>query len=159
MAEYSGMAAGLVSRRRSSNASDRVICDWSLHAIRTEDAKAGDKLVLSSFMLTATRGFTRVDGDKDCAVCMKPGTQVCIDGCTAVFARKNEHIAACHHDCFEFVNGDVRYASNLPLGTICDVLQMPAPQAVQDATLARKQEVLFDRLAGMRTMEDITALA
>ena len=127
-----------------------TMCDWSLHAVRTEDAKAGDRLMLSTFRNTATRAFTRIDGDSECAVCMKPGTQVCVDGATAIFAHRNEHIVCTHHDCFEFVNGDVRFANNLPIGTICDVLQMPLERM-------RGPIEELDPLAGRRTMEDITA--
>jgi hypothetical protein len=141
------------------------MCDWSLHAVRTEDAKAGDRLILSTFRNTATRAFVQIDGDSECAVCMKPGTQVCIDGATAIFARKNEHIVCTHHDCFEFVNGDVRFANNLPLGTICDVLQLPVtkpvpcapPDQVRGQEIESMRRIDIDRLAGRRTMEDITA--
>ena len=149
------------NRRRSFNASDRVICDWSLHNIRTEDAKAGDKLILSSFPLTATRGFRKMDATADCATCMKPGTQVVIDGATAIFAQRNLHIVCTHHDCFEFVNGDVRFVTNLPLGMICDVLQLPA---VKPVPMTRGDApcipiVRDTHIEDMRTMEDITARA
>ena len=49
------------------------MCDYSLELIMSRPAKAGDKLVSTSFPHTSTRGFASVE-DRHVAVCLLPGT-------------------------------------------------------------------------------------
>ena len=51
------------------------MCDYSLELIRSRPAKAGDKLVSTSFPNTPTRGFASAD-DHSVAVCLLPGTEL-----------------------------------------------------------------------------------
>jgi len=51
------------------------MCDYSLELIMSRPAKAGDKLVSTSFPHTSTRGFASVE-DRNVAVCLLPGTEL-----------------------------------------------------------------------------------
>jgi hypothetical protein len=51
------------------------MCDYSLELIASRPAKAGDKLVSTSFPDTPTRGFASAD-DRSVAVCLLPGTEL-----------------------------------------------------------------------------------
>jgi hypothetical protein len=51
------------------------MCDYSLELIKSRPAKAGDKLVSTSFPNTPTRGFAAAD-DHSVAVCLLPGTEL-----------------------------------------------------------------------------------
>jgi len=51
------------------------MCDYSLHALATRDARVGETLVSTKFHLTTTRGFSGVS-DPEMAVCLRPGTEI-----------------------------------------------------------------------------------
>ena len=51
------------------------MCDYSLELIMSRPAKAGDKLVSTSFPHTSTRGFASVE-DRNVALCLLPGTEL-----------------------------------------------------------------------------------
>lgn len=63
------------------------MCDYSLHAVMSRDAKQGDELEVCEFHGTSTRGLraqaieVHADGSfgPNCAVCLQPGTEVVFD--------------------------------------------------------------------------------
>ena len=54
------------------------MCDYSLHAVASRPARTGDKLVISRFPYTFTRGFSAF-GQSNLAVCLYPGTEIAFD--------------------------------------------------------------------------------
>ena len=54
------------------------MCDYSLHHLASRPAKVGDRLVSTSFINSATRGFAAV-GEPDVAVCLLPGTEIAFE--------------------------------------------------------------------------------
>ena len=54
------------------------MCDYSLHLVASRPAKVGDKLVVTRFVNSITRGFAAV-GQLDVAVCLLPGTELAFD--------------------------------------------------------------------------------
>ena len=97
------------------------MCDYSLELIMSRPAKAGDKLVSTSFPDTPTRGFAAAD-DHSVAVCLLPGTELSFDEeirCDGVIfswspghkvakfqqvSRDKQHA---HHDALEFPDGKI----------------------------------------------------
>lgn len=120
------------------------MCDYSLHSIKTRDAKVGDRLWVTHFG-TGTRGFARV-GDCGTATCLKPGTEVvfdlpigsydeasvalkCAQHCTARFRQVNLERPHAHHDALELPDGTVLKLTLLREGQHATVLQLPAKPA------------------------------
>ena len=54
------------------------MCDYSLHNVVSRPAKVGDKLVMTRFCDSITRGFATVD-EPNVAVCLLPGTEVAFE--------------------------------------------------------------------------------
>ena len=120
------------------------MCDYSLHNVASRPAKVGDKLVVTDFAKTLTRGFAAV-GEPDVAVCLLPGTELAFeddvryDRALSVFgkARVDQKVARfrqvnmdhplTHHDAFEFPGGHTAMVTRLVAGQIATVLQLPAP--------------------------------
>ena len=99
------------------------MCDYSLHLVASRPAKVGDKLVITKFNNSLTRGFTAV-GEPRVAVCLLPGTEIAFEReveCQHIFkifrSQKliGERVARCrriqmeepnaHHDALEFPEG------------------------------------------------------
>jgi len=51
------------------------MCDYSLHHVATRPARIEDKLVVTKFHNSITRGFAAV-GEPNVAVCLLPGTEL-----------------------------------------------------------------------------------
>jgi hypothetical protein len=51
------------------------MCDYSLHAVQSRPARAGDVLLTGEFPNTVTRGFSAI-GEPGTAVCLLPGTEL-----------------------------------------------------------------------------------
>jgi hypothetical protein len=51
------------------------MCDYSLQLVASRPARLGEKLVSTSFVSSATRGFASVE-DRNVAVCLRPGTEL-----------------------------------------------------------------------------------
>ena|SRR5579883_3518657 len=119
------------------------MCDYSLHSVSSRPARAGDKLVTTSFPNSITRGFAGVD-DPAVAVCLLPGTELAFEndvnwrrpffgllqkkqscGKLARFRQVNLTRADCHHDAVEFPNGKVVLLTDLRPGQLATVLQLP----------------------------------
>ena len=118
------------------------MCDYSLHLVASRPAKVGDKLVVTRFVNSITRGFAAV-GQLDVAVCLLPGTELAfdedvqyerafslfgkvrIDHKVARFRQVNMTDPHAHHDALEFPDGQIVKVTRLATGQTT-VLQLPA---------------------------------
>src|SRR5690242_14437043 len=120
------------------------MCDYSLHSIKSRQAKVSDKLTTRDFG-TGTRGFSASE-DKNVAVCVLPGTELAFahevkrlptrlwpwhdDGViaqkTALFRQINKEKLAAHHDALEFPDGHIVLLTCLKEGQEATVLELPA---------------------------------
>src|SRR5215468_2877979 len=127
-----------------------VMCDYSLHGVRSRSAKVEDKLITTEFWNTTTRGFCAV-GEPRVAVCLLPGTEVAFDeevkriptGFQLIFRKKPiVHRVArfrqidldnpcTHHDALEFPDGQVVLLTHLREGQRATVLRLPAQAKTQ----------------------------
>ncbi|HEY2184376.1 MAG TPA: hypothetical protein VGH39_05230 [Xanthobacteraceae bacterium] len=121
------------------------MCDYSLHHVATRPAKIEDKLAVTKFNNSITRGFAGV-GEPNVAVCLLPGTEIAFDAnveCEpsfgigilpnkkigqrlARFRQINMDNAVTHHDALEFPDGQVVLLTRLCEGQRATVLQLPA---------------------------------
>ena len=134
------------------------MCDYSLHAISSRPAKAGDKLVTSSFMGTTTHGFSAA-GEPGVAVCLLPGTELAFEkdvecrvslfsffkrklrsGRLARFRQINRDKVSSHHDAVEFPNGKLVLLTDLREGQKAVVLQLPATAKRLDRSTEGRQD-------------------
>jgi len=135
------------------------MCDYSLHHVATRPAKIEDKLVVTKFSNSITRGFAAV-GEPNVAVCLLPGTEIAFDQnveCEpsfgigilpnkkigqrlARFRQINKDNTVTHHDAFEFPDGKVVLLTRLCEGQRAMVLQLPitAHPAVAEETAKRE---------------------
>ena len=110
------------------------MCDYSLELIRSRPAKAGDKLVSTSFPDTPTRGFAAAD-DHSVAVCLLPGTELSFEKeirCEGVifswtpghkvakFQQVNKGKRHVHRDTFGIYRWEDRPANAVARGSIRD---------------------------------------
>ena len=135
------------------------MCDYSLHNVASRPAKVGDKLVVTDFAKSITRGFAAV-GEPDVAVCLLPGTEVafeddvryhralgllgkaCVDHRVARFRQINTDDHHVHHDALEFPGGQIVLVTRLIAGQTATVLQLPVqPGATTEAKTQRKSAV------------------
>ena len=114
------------------------MCDYSLHAVASRPAEAGDRLVSTSFRSTATRGFAAED-NLQVAVCLRPGTELAFEDNVsfqrgysanvgdrmARFREINTDKINQHHDALEFSNGTVVLVTELAVGQKASVVQLP----------------------------------
>jgi hypothetical protein len=120
------------------------MCDYSLDLILSRPARAGDKLVSTSFPNTSTCGFASVE-DRSVAVCLLPGTELSFEQeiqCEGViFSWKPGHKVAkfqqinkgqrhVHHDALEFPDGKIVLLTQLCEDQHATVLQLPALPSV-----------------------------
>jgi hypothetical protein len=118
------------------------MCDYSLENVMTRPAKVGDKLVITTFTTSITRGFADIHEPK-VAVCLRPGTEVAFDreveydpvlpffrhrttGAKVARFRQIESDIAGHRDALEFPNGKIILVTKLTKGQMARVLQLPA---------------------------------
>src|SRR3984893_5307706 len=69
-ASFRWIGAGRLSQPRSP-----PMCDYSLHAVATRPAKAGETLITTTFRGTSTKGFAS-ESEPEVAVCLLPGTEL-----------------------------------------------------------------------------------
>lgn len=134
------------------------MCDYSLHSVSSRDAEINDILVTTVFPHTITRGFRAAGDHEDCAVCLKPGTELEFTDCVKVqgfiFNRRIKSKLArfrkvdlgetmTHHDALELDNGKIVKLTNLVPGQIARVIQMPASEAKVRKSLPA-QTLLFN---------------
>jgi hypothetical protein len=119
------------------------MCDYSLHLVASRPAKVGDKLVVTRFLNSITRGFAAV-GQPEVAVCLLPGTEIAfnhdvqyertfslfgkarISHKVARFRQVNMADPYAHHDALEFPDGQTVKVTRLVAGQTATVLQLPA---------------------------------
>jgi hypothetical protein len=138
------------------------MCDYSLHHVASRPAKIEDKLVVTKFDNSITRGFAAV-GEPHVAVCLLPGTEVAfeenvecqtslgigilpnkkISQRLARFRQFNLNSAAMHHDALEFPDGQVILLTRLCEGQRATVLQLPAaPRTAEEAGEQKRVSVV-----------------
>jgi hypothetical protein len=131
------------------------MCDYSLHNVASRAAKLGDKLVVTDFAKTITRGFAAA-GEPDVAVCVLPGTELAFEDRVQYhhalsprgMARVNHKVARfrqinldnphLHHDALEFPGGEIVMVTHLVAGQKAIVLQLPARPLTEPETRTKK---------------------
>jgi hypothetical protein len=129
------------------------MCDYSLHAVASRPAVAGETLVTTAFHGTSTRGFASVS-EPEIAVCMLPGTEVTFED-PVKYAKRWFWSATSkfrvgklgviepgapdrHHDAIEFPDGSQVLVTLLAKGQRVTVLQLPAtPRRVEQRSAMR----------------------
>jgi len=138
------------------------MCDYSLHHVASRPAKIDDKLVVTKFNGSITRGFAAV-GEPRVAVCLLPGTEIAFDKnveCEpsfgigilpnkkisqqlARFRQINLDNAITHHDALEFPDGQVILLAHLCEGQRATVLQLPAaPRTAEEVGEQKRVSVV-----------------
>jgi hypothetical protein len=138
------------------------MCDYSLHHVASRPAKIEDKLVVTKFDNSITRGFAAV-GEPHVAVCLLPGTEVAFEEnveCEpsfgigilpskkipqrlARFRQINLDNAVTHHDALEFPDGQMILLTRLCEGQRATVLQLPAaPRTAEEAEEQKRVSVV-----------------
>jgi hypothetical protein len=138
------------------------MCDYSLHHVASRPAKIEDKLVVTKFDNSITRGFAAV-GEPHVAVCLLSGTEVAfeenvkcepsfgigtlpnkkISQRLARFRQINLDNAVTHHDALEFPDGPVILLTRLCEGQRATVLQLPAaPRTAEEAEEQKRVSVV-----------------
>ena len=119
------------------------MCDYSLHAVATRPAKAGETLITTTFRGTSTRGFAS-ETEPEVAVCLLPGTELAFTENVKydsrwIWTRRanfrvgklgeiDRHFSDRHHDTIEFPDGSHVLVTLLCEGQQATVLQLPAVQ-------------------------------
>jgi hypothetical protein len=118
------------------------MCDYSLEHVASRPAAVADRLVVTSFPHTVTRGFA-AEGDFNTAVCLRPGTEIAFDRTptyehpvthrqvtapqhAARFRQVDTHVRHMHHDALEFADGTIVPLTRLVPGQRATVLQLPS---------------------------------
>ena len=119
------------------------MCDYSLHHVASRPAKVQDRLAVTKFPNSITRGFAAIE-EPQVAVCLLPGTEIAFEDdvqCQpalgifrarrigqrlARFRQVNMHEPTVHHDALEFPDGQVVLVTKLTPGQVATVLQLPA---------------------------------
>src|SRR6516165_320957 len=134
------------------------MCDYSLDFVASRPAKIDDRLVITKFRHSITRGFAAV-GQPNVAVCLLPGTEIAFDEnveCEqfggilpskkirqrlARFRQINLDDPASHHDALEFPDGQVVLLTRLCERQRATVLQLPAAARAEAAKERPTREV------------------
>jgi hypothetical protein len=140
------------------------MCDYSLQFVASRPAKVGDKLMITQFANTITRGFAAV-GEPDVAVCLLPGTEVAFEKeierehalgffpirmpgeklgeKVARFRQVKKDQPHVHHDALELPDGQIVLVSGLCEGQQSTVLQLPAaPRTAEEAEEQKRVAVI-----------------
>jgi hypothetical protein len=121
------------------------MCDYSLHAVATRPAKAGETLITTTFRGTSTKGFAS-EAEPEVAVCLLPGTELAFAENVRYDSRWfwtrrstfrvgklgeiDRHLPDRHHDTIEFPDGSRVLVTLLREGQRATVLQLPAIRQV-----------------------------
>ena len=134
------------------------MCDYSLENVASRPAVVADRLIVTSFKNTITRGFAGM-GDLDTAVCLRPGTELAFDddvryghritrwpvnaaSRVARFRQIDLNIPHTHHDALEFADGTIVPLARLVPGQWATVLQLPKdaePAPEREGTVAASE--------------------
>jgi hypothetical protein len=118
------------------------MCDYSLEHVASRPAAVADRLIVTRFRHTVTRGFAAV-GDMDTAVCLRPGTELAFDdeiryervlslwrtttaSRVARFRQVDVDVPHAHHDALELADGTMVLLTHLVPGQWATVLQLPS---------------------------------
>lgn len=118
------------------------MCDYSLEHVASRPAAVAERLTVSSFPNTISRGFVGAD-DPNIAVCLRPGTEIAFDAepryehpvthwqkaapsKVARFRQVEMHVRHTHHDALEFADGTIVALARLLPGQRATVLQLPS---------------------------------
>jgi hypothetical protein len=121
---------------------EQIMCDYSLEHVASRPAAVADRLVLTTFPSTITRGFAAAE-DPGTAVCLRPGTEIAFDKppvyehpvthwqmtapqVVARFRQVDINVSYMHHDALEFADGTIVPLTRLVAGQRATVLQMPS---------------------------------
>lgn len=128
------------------------MCDYSLHAVASRAAEAGETLVVTGFYGTSSRGFASPAAPA-VAVCLRPGTEIAFDeepSREGVFFRRkmSDRVArfrhvdtdnpTSHHDALEFPDGIIVKVNDLFVGQRARIVQLPAEPKHASAEPARR---------------------
>ena len=117
------------------------MCDYSLENVASRPAAVADRLIVTTFKNTITRGFAGI-GELDTAVCLRPGTELAFDSDiryghritrwpvraatrVARFRQIDTDNPYTHHDALEFADGTIVPVARLIAGQWATVLQLP----------------------------------
>jgi hypothetical protein len=142
------------------------MCDYSLEHVASRPAAVADRLIVTGFQHTITRGFA-APGDFNTAVCLRPGTEIAFDqevryehpvthwqkiapSKVARFRQIDLHVPHIHHDALEFVDGITVPLARLLPGQWATVLQLPSVPLSTAETEAAAGEVRKLQPAGER---------
>jgi hypothetical protein len=137
------------------------MCDYSLHHVASRPAKIEDKLMVTKFNNSITRGFAAI-GEPRVAVCLLPGTEIAfeenvecepsfgigilnkkISQRLARFRQINLDNAVTHHDALEFPDGQIVLLTRLREDQQATVLQLPAtPRTAEEVEEQRRVSVV-----------------
>ena len=118
------------------------MCDYSLEHVASRPAVVADRMIVTSFRSTVTRGFAGA-GDMNTAVCLRPGTEIAFDrepryerilslwrktarSKVARFRQVDMQVPHVHHDALEFADGTIVLLSQFIPGQWATVLQLPS---------------------------------
>jgi hypothetical protein len=149
----SGIAMGDSVRARST-----PMCDYSLHAVASRPAEAGDRLISTAFPRTVTRGFA-AECDRTVAVCLLPGTELGFDrdvryrrwfwpqsaGASVACFRKLSVNSHEHQDALEFPDGRIILLTHLVPGQRARVIQLPATMKMHTPKVTARNTMLTDQ--------------
>lgn len=117
------------------------MCDYSVDVVANRPAVVADKLIVTQFLPSHSRGFSGT-GDQNTAVCLRLGTEIAFDHPvryhhyptnsvrtlkqkTAQFFKQDTEAECVHHDALRFGDGTVLVLNNLIPGQRATVLQLP----------------------------------
>jgi len=116
------------------------MCDYSLHAIASRSAEAGETLVSTGFRGSSTAGFANPK-QRQVAVCLLPGTELAFEKnvkyrgrwfrshtipfSVAQFCKIAPDRLCQHHDALVFPDGSTLLINSLTKGQRARVLQLP----------------------------------
>jgi hypothetical protein len=118
------------------------MCDYSLEHVASRPAAVADRLIVTPFPHTISRGFAG-QGDLNTAVCLRPGTEIAFEddvrfehpvthvittlpAKVARFRQIDMHVRHLHHDALEFADGAIVPLTRLVPGQRATVLQLPS---------------------------------
>jgi hypothetical protein len=117
------------------------MCDYSLHAIASRPARAGETLISTGFRGTSTLGFAS-PAEEGVAVCLLPGTELAFEKNVrrragwfrshtlkfnvAKFCKISPDAPGQHHDALTFPDGSTVLVNSLVQRQRVRVLQLPA---------------------------------
>ena len=123
------------------------MCDYSLHAVASRPANAGETLITTTFRGAGTRGFA-AEAEPEVAVCLLPGTELAFADAVgydndwgwkkstsfrvARFRKVEPDVKYRHHDALEFPDGNTVLVTQLREGQRATVLQLPIGAQVSE---------------------------